>query len=237
MSGLNQHTANVPTRKGPGVRIPLPPLTFLNMKKIAIDAYYQDGICHVVGGIFNKWKDEHVSKFIYADVKANSEYIPGQFYKRELPGILEIIKQIDLNEFETIIIDGYVHLLEPDNFSVFNGYSPSYIKKGLGMHLRKALEKYYESRKVGKRLEIVGIAKTLYGNENNIYGKCYRGDSKNPLYITSLNTYSGKYGKLLTTHSIIRCIKKMAGKYRIPTIIKEVDTETKKYRKQFYFLR
>ena len=52
---------------------------------------------------------------------------------------------------------------------------------------------------------------------------------KKPLYITSLNMYSGKYGKILTTNHNIRRIKRMAGSYRIPTIIKEVDAETKKY--------
>ena len=188
------------------------------MKKIAIDAYYQCGICHVVGGIFNKWGDEHVSKFITADVKVDSDYIPGEFYKRELPGIVELLKQVDLNEFEAIVIDGYVYLDDTTN-----------IKGGLGKHLREALEKHYANRKVGKRLEIIGVAKSLYGSRDSYYGLCYRGESKKPLYITSLNMYSGKYGKILTTYHNIRCIKKMAGSYRIPTIIKEVDAETKKY--------
>jgi hypothetical protein len=200
------------------------------MKKIAIDAYYIGDICHVVGGIFNKWRDEHVSKFIYADVKVNSEYIPGEFYKRELPGILKLLEQVNLDEFDTIIIDGYVHLKELGHISDDGRFISGPVKKGLGCHLRTALSSYYMERKPKKRLNIVGIAKTLYG-DNSEYGQCYRGDSKKPLYITGLNLYRGKYGKLLCTFGLIRAIKRMSGCYRIPTIIKEVDTETKKIAK------
>lgn len=200
------------------------------MKKIAIDAYYVGDTCHVVGGIFNKWGDAHVSKFIYADVKVDSEYIPGQFYKRELPGMVELLKQVNLDEFDTIIIDGYVHLKELWHMSERNEFIPGPIKRGLGCHLRTALAKHYLERKAKKRLNIVGIAKTLYGDDSE-YGICYRGESKKPLYITGLNHYHGKYGNLLCTFGLVRTIKKMAGKYRIPTIIKEVDTETKKVAK------
>lgn len=200
------------------------------MKKIAIDAYYVGNTCHVVGGIFNKWCDEHVSKFIYADVKVNSEYIPGEFYKRELPGILKLLEQVNLDEFDTIIVDGYVHLKELGYISDDGRFISGPVKRGLGCHLRTALSSYYMERKPKKRLNIVGIAKTLYGDDSE-YGQCYRGDSKKPLYITGLNLYRGKYGKLLCTFGLVNAIKRMAGNYRIPTIIKEVDTETKKIAK------
>jgi len=180
------------------------------MKKIAIDAYYVGNTCHVVGGIFNKWCDEHVSKFIYADVKVNSEYIPGEFYKRELPGILKLLEQVDLNEFDTIIVDGYVYLQE--RISKFEHK----LRPGLGRHLYALIKEKYP------KIEIVGVAKTLYGEASDDgleYGLCYRGNSKKPLYITSTKR-RGKNPNYL--------IERMAGNYRIPTIIKEVDTETKK---------
>jgi hypothetical protein len=124
----------------------------------------------------------------------------------------------DLDEFDTIIIDGYVYLKDNEG----------QIKYGLGKHLRDSLSEYYLNRNVRKRLNIVGIAKTIYGDSSQ-YGICYRGESKKPLYITGLNNYHGKYGNLLCTFGLIRKIEKMSGNYRIPTIIKEVDTETKKY--------
>ena len=102
------------------------------MKKIAIDAYYVGNTCHVVGGIFNKWCDEHVSKFIYADVKVDSEYIPGEFYKRELPGILKLLEQVNLDEFDTIIIDGYVYLIEFCYVSDDEKNIKKKVKRGLG---------------------------------------------------------------------------------------------------------
>ncbi len=184
------------------------------MKKIAIDAYYVGNTCHVVGGIFNKWRDEHVSKFIYADIKVDSEYIPGEFYKRELPGILKLLEQIDLNEFDTIIVDGYVYLYdenEPDG---------RMYKSGLGKMLHYVIRDSYP------KIKIIGIAKTLYGDKPNLYGKCYRGLSSKPLFITTDDLYY-----TLKSKRLIGYIQRMAGNYRIPTIIKEVDTETKKVAK------
>lgn len=181
------------------------------MKKIAIDAYYVGDTCHVVGGIFNNWTDEHVSEFIYADVKVDSDYVPGEFYKRELPGILKLLEQIDLNKFDKIIIDGYVYLQE--RISEFEHK----LRPGLGRHLYALIKEKYP------KIEIVGVAKTLYGetSDNGLeYGLCYRGNSKKPLYVTSTKR-RGKNPNYL--------IERMAGEYRIPTIIKEVDSETKKY--------
>lgn len=194
------------------------------MKKIAIDAYYLNGICYVVGGIFNKWKDEHVSKFIYADVKVESEYIPGEFYKRELPGIMKLLEQIDLKEFDNIILDGYVYLEEGGYYDKeTRKYIPVTIKKGLGEHLKAAIYKTYPHTLYGMP-NIVGVAKNLYGNNEKAYGCCYRGESKKPLYITSLN----RHNDLIFPKSIQKMVKQMSGEYRMPTILKEVDLETRK---------
>ena len=186
------------------------------MKKIAIDAYYNNGICHVVGGIFDNWTDEHVLKFIYADVKVDSDYIPGEFYKRELPGILKLLEQIDLNEFDTIIVDGYVYLVEPDNVE----------KPGLGMRLYWSLR---DQNKPVKSFSIVGIAKSLYGENEEAYNRCFRGNSKNPLYITTSTDWVLGLSPGDLAPDILDQIHNMSGEYRIPTIIKEVDSETKKY--------
>ena len=186
------------------------------MKKIAIDAYYNNGICHVVGGIFENWTDEHVLKFIYADVKVDSDYIPGEFYKREMPGILKLLEQVDLNEFDYIIVDGYVYLKNTDGSS----------KDGLGMRLSRALGEKYPSSK----FQVVGIAKSLYGEDKEAYCRCFRGKSKNPLYITtSTERILSLEQDDPTLQDMITFIFCMSGDNRIPTIIKEVDSETKKY--------
>ena len=143
------------------------------MKKIAIDAYYVGNTCHVVGGIFNKWTDEHVSKFIYADVKADSEYIPGEFYKRELPGILKLLEQVNLDEFDTIIIDGYVHLKELGHISDDGRFISGPIKRGLGCHLRAALSSYYMERKPNTSHLFEGYFMTQYSWAENFKAPLY----------------------------------------------------------------
>ena len=53
---------------------------------LALDSFYKDNICNTSLIVFNKEESET----IYADTiytKVTSDYIPGEFYKRELPGI------------------------------------------------------------------------------------------------------------------------------------------------------
>ncbi|WP_207420305.1 hypothetical protein [Desertivirga brevis] len=40
----------------------------------------------------------------------DQEYIPGEFYKRELPGILSLLDKINFELIQAIIIDGFVIL-------------------------------------------------------------------------------------------------------------------------------
>mgnify|MGYP001804818063 CR=1 FL=1 len=63
-------------------------------------------------------------------------YVPGQFYKRELPGIIEVLKYCTHEEITAIIVDGYVIL-------------DDHGKIGLGGHLYKALD---------RSIPIIGVA-------------------------------------------------------------------------------
>lgn len=178
------------------------------MKKIAVDSYYYSDVdCYTVGIIFNDWTDYEPTNIIDCHTKNFERYIPGQFYKRELPGILALIKQIDLSEFDTIIIDGYVWLNGNDNK----------LHEGLGKKLYNALYKF------NPNITVVGIAKTLFGSSGR-YLEVHRGHSKQPLYIT----YQTPNNKCLD--DIYSCVKHMKGKYRIPKLLKILDKETKKYK-------
>lgn len=78
-------------------------------------------------------------------------------------------------------------------------------RKGLGLHLYEALE---------QKVPIIGVAKAKFGNTPE---KCelLRGESPKALYITS---------KEMTLEAAKEAIALMYGKYRFPTLLKEVDS-------------
>lgn len=73
-------------------------------------------------------------------------------------------------------------------------------------------------KKLGrKNLNIIGIAKSYYRDNNLHTFQCFRGNSKNPLYVDSINQ-DKDYSEV---------IKSMYGNFRIPYLIKLADTESK----------
>lgn len=164
--------------------------------KLIIDVSYQENTAKVVGGFFENWYDEKLKIISKKTVINTQEYISGEFYKRELPCILEFLKDYKIEQIELIIIDGFV-FLNDDN------------KKGLGAYLFESLE---------KKVPIIGVAKTSFHNNKTNVINIYRGDSKKPLYISSIGIEPLKASDL---------IKNMFGNYRMPDIIKLIDTETK----------
>ena len=164
--------------------------------KLAIDVYYYNDKAKSVGGLFNDWEDQAPTKIISTNSYDILEYESGSFYKRELPCILDLLKQVDKPNIDTIIIDGYVYLNDEG-------------KGGLGYFLYQQLD---------RQIPIIGVAKKAFYNNDIFVDKIYRGESLSPLYITSI-------GVDLNEASIN--IKNMAGKYRIPNILKIVDQQTK----------
>jgi deoxyribonuclease V len=89
-------------------------------------------------------------------------YAPGEFYRRELPLLLAVLKKLDA-EPDVILIDGYVWL---DT----NG------RRGLGAHL-------YED--LGQGVPVIGAAKTRFAGAEKFAEQVIRGRSTNPLWITA----------------------------------------------------
>lgn len=162
---------------------------------LAIDVHYREDIAKAVGILFN-WTDNEPKQILIEYLQGIEEYVPGQFYKRELPCILKIINKIDLSLIEVIIIDGQVFI---DN-------NKSY---GLGGHLWETLN---------KEKPIIGVAKKFYHNTEKVVHPVYRGSSKIPLYVSSVGIDSLKAETL---------VKNMHGEYRIPTVLKQLDIQTK----------
>ena len=124
------------------------------------------------------------------------EYRPGEFYKRELPCILSLLKQVDTSAIDAIIIDGFVFL-------------DDHQKLGLGGHL------YHE---IGGRIPVIGVAKSNFATLEKNKIALLRGESKRPIFITSIGISMDEAAEL---------IKSMTGIYRIPTILKTLDTLTR----------
>jgi deoxyinosine 3'endonuclease (endonuclease V) len=67
-------------------------------------------------------------------------------------------------------------------------------------------------------MPIIGIAKRSFINTEEVSFPIYRGESKVPLYISTIGCKIEK---------VLPCIENMHGNYRIPTILKYLDTLTK----------
>jgi deoxyribonuclease V len=163
---------------------------------LAFDTYYFDNKAKTVCLSFDTWTACENYK-VYSEILENIEdYTSGEFYKRELPCILSLLKTIDTSEVEVIIVDGFVFLDD-------NG------KLGLGGHL-------YE--KLGAIIPVIGVAKNNFATIEKRKKVLLRGESTKPLFVTSI----GIDLDLATSH-----IKSMAGTFRIPTLLKHLDTLTK----------
>ncbi|RSZ37105.1 endonuclease V [Variovorax sp. 553] len=142
------------------------------------------------GVLLRCWSDAAPSREIVVRVPSVDEYVPGEFFRRELPCIEAVLKEID-EPLECIVIDGYVTLGDPP-------------RDGLGAALWHKLE---------RRVPVVGVAKTKYlGVPQEAF--LFRGGSSRPLFVTAAG---------MTSDEAKRRVLSMAGKYRLPDVLKHVD--------------
>jgi len=163
---------------------------------LAFDTYYFDQKAKTICLEFTEWNEDKNFKIHSETIENVEEYIPGEFYKRELPCILSLLKQIDLSTIDIIVVDGFVYLNDENKY-------------GLGGHL-------YE--KLNKEIPIIGVAKTNFASIEKNKKALYRGDSKKPLYITSIG---------IDLDEAYKKVESMAGEFRFPTLLKELDRLTK----------
>lgn len=160
--------------------------------KIVIDVHYQNNDFAVASGIlFRDWTASTPEKEISVHVNNIQPYKTGFFFERELPCITALLEQVN-EELSLIIIDGYVTLGKDAT-------------DGLGAYLYQ---------KMGQAIPIIGVAKNqFYGTPQTC--KLFRGESKKPLFITSLG---------IDIENAKSLIASMHGEFRVPTLLKAVDT-------------
>ena len=163
---------------------------------LAFDTYYYEGKAKTICLEFQEWNQSTDFK-IHTEIIDNvAEYIPGEFYKRELPCILSLLDQIDLKKVEAIVVDGFVYLDDEKKY-------------GLGGHL-------YE--KLNQEIPIIGVAKTNFASIEKHKRSLLRGDSQKPLYVTAIG---------IELEDAFQKVESMAGEFRMPTLLKEMDRLTK----------
>ncbi|MFC4818324.1 MULTISPECIES: endonuclease V [unclassified Flavobacterium] len=163
---------------------------------VAVDVHYKESYAKTVLLLFENWQSEIPIEVIEVNIDHVEEYIPGAFYKRELPCITEALKKIDLEQVTLFIVDGYIYV---DNKG---GY-------GLGGHLYAAL---------GERIPVVGVAKTQFQANKETVVEVFRGESKNPLYVSAIG---------MDKEWVAEQVQSMHGEFRLPYLLKLMDTKTK----------
>lgn len=127
----------------------------------ALDVHYDEGAMtgKAAAVLFSNW--EAVEPYKECTVVCNGvePYVPGQFFKRELPCLLAVLAEVH-EPLDTIIVDGYVSL----------GGRP-----GLGFHLWEALD---------RKVPVMGVAKTQFHSAGAV--EVTRGKSCSPLYVTAV---------------------------------------------------
>ena len=126
-----------------------------------VDVDYREAGAIAACACFQSWSDDTPASESVIQISDVAPYQSGQFYRRELPCILAVLKSLsDLPQ--VIIIDGYVWLGAQ--------------RPGLGAHLYELLE---------RQGAVIGVAKTRFMRAEPVE-PVLRGRSRSPLYVTAV---------------------------------------------------
>jgi deoxyribonuclease V len=158
-----------------------------------LDVAYRNSEARAACALAESWQAELPASRYVCDIESVEPYEPGKFYRRELPCLLSVLKLLPAPP-DFIVIDGYVWLASES-------------RPGLGAHLHAAL---------GGKTPVIGIAKTPFVGVDACPSvvQVLRGASKRPLFVTAIGVEPAIAGE---------CVLRMAGKHRIPELLKASD--------------
>jgi len=168
--------------------------------KLAIDTYYTEENAYTVGVFFSQWDDEKPLRVIKRVTKPEYPYVPGEFYRRELPCIMDLLGSVDFDTLSTIIVDGFIRV-KKDGVMI----------PGLGEHLYDEVKDW--------NISIIGVAKSKFNGCENWSIPIIRKPGSKPLYVQGIGRYTDEMAAGL--------IKGMAGPNKLPTLLHLLDQETK----------
>lgn len=155
---------------------------------LAVDTHYSHEGSTTAGVAFEAWESALPMHTFVSKLPTVADYTPGQFYQRELPCILDLLRASNFKH-DLILIDGYVYL---------DGMS----RPGLGKHLFDALE--------GK-VPVIGIAKTSFADIGPAFQVLRGATSTKPLFVTSvgeaLSAAKAGIGRMHGKHRIPTLLK------------------------------
>ena len=128
---------------------------------LVMDVDYRHDKAVAAGVVLRAWQDAVPFLEIVTDCELLHDYVPGEFYRRELPCLLKLLEKVNV-KLNAIVIDGYVDLGEEGT-------------PGLGRFLYEALD---------KQIVVIGVAKTAF-KQTPSSTEIIRGTSQRPLYVTA----------------------------------------------------
>lgn len=128
---------------------------------LATDVHYGDVGARAAGVLFDAWTDSQAARSLTITVSQAARYQPGQFYRRELPCLMQLLGETH-DQLSAIVVDGYVDL------------GPN-LKPGLGRHLFEQLD---------RSIPVVGVAKNRFAGTPAGH-EVFRGSSCTPLFVTA----------------------------------------------------
>ena len=152
---------------------------------VAYSATATKGACVVAAS----WQSPAAVVEVVRNYPPAAPYESGQFFKRELPYLIDMIDQVQ-HSLQAVVVDGYVWL----------GAG----RPGLGARL-------FES--INGRVPVVGVAKTAFVGAPAI--SVFRGVSLTPLFVSARG---------LDATEAAASVASMHGRYRLPTLLKRVDS-------------
>lgn len=128
---------------------------------ICIDVGYREDHAVAAAVTFHHWHDTQAAAELVERISPIEPYVPGQFYRRELPCILAVLRAATVAP-SCVVIDGYVWL---------GGTG----RPGLGAYLHQALDEV---------TPIIGVSKNPFKQASPV-AEVFRGDSQRPLYVSA----------------------------------------------------
>jgi deoxyribonuclease V len=129
---------------------------------VSVDVDYRPDATVAACVAFQDWGDAAEAAHFVDRGPPAEPYVPGEFYRRELPALLRVLALVP-QPLAAVVIDGYVWLAGED-------------RPGLGAHLYEAL---------GRRVPVIGVAKTAF-LASRLAVPVLRGGSRRPLLVTAV---------------------------------------------------
>lgn len=126
------------------------------------DVHYREDHARVAAVILKAWTDAQPARTYVIQTPLAGEYEPGQFYKRELPALEQLIAQIE-EPLSYLVVDSYVFL--------------GVDRPGLGVYLHESVK---------RKIPVIGVAKTHFRAAEAVEVPVLRGESAKPLFVTSI---------------------------------------------------